>query len=143
MPKKNTIPFPPGVSVKDGVLSVPCPECGARMVWKSSKFGGFFGCEAWRETKCSGAIGCHPGTNVPLGIPAPKEVRELRIKAHDAFDKLWRGGKMSRSDAYRWLRDSLSISAEEAHIGQFDAEKCKLLIALVEKELSEERQCFG
>jgi hypothetical protein len=47
---------------------------------------------------------------------------------------MWRGGKMKRADAYRWLRHSLSISAEEAHIGQFDEERCRLTIELIQKE---------
>lgn len=112
-------------------LSVSCPECGGRLYLKDSKFGKFYGCENWSKTKCGGSVGCHKGTDIPLGFPAAKEVREFRVAAHNEFDRLWKNGLMSRSQAYQWMREKMELPAEEAHIGMFDAEKCERLIKLV------------
>jgi hypothetical protein len=63
-----------------------------------------------------------------LGIPASKEVKQLRIAAHDAFDRLWKTKRMGRREAYRWMQKTMGMSSEEAHIGRFDAEKCQQLV---------------
>lgn len=113
------------------VLEYPCPDCGAKLVLKNSKHGKFYGCEKWAETKCTGAIGCHPGTDRSLGIPANKETRDLRIQAHEVFDELWRNSSMTRRESYRWMEKELNLKPEEAHIGRFNAEQCRQLIERV------------
>jgi hypothetical protein len=66
-----------------------------------------------------------------LGIPATKEVKEARIRAHDCFDTMWKTGNMSRHEAYRWMRTALVMTKEEAHIGNFDIKNCERLILAV------------
>jgi hypothetical protein len=110
-----------------------CPDCGAELIWKKSKFGGFYGCEMWSETGCGGAVGVHPGTRNPLGIPAPKNVRALRVRCHDGFDRLWKnGGKMSRKEAYQWLQEKMELDGSKAHIAMFDEAQCLKLLSLLE-----------
>ncbi len=65
---------------------------------------------------CRAAVGCHPGTVIPLGRMADRATRQLRTKAHEEFDKLWRGGLMSRSKAYNWLAGELGIDPAHCHI---------------------------
>lgn len=113
------------------ILNYPCPDCGAQLVLKSSKFGNFYGCEKYGETSCGGAVGCHKGTEFALGVPADKETRALRIAAHEAFDQLWKDVKMTRKEAYRWLEGVMQLTPEEAHIGMFNAEQCRQLIEKV------------
>jgi ssDNA-binding Zn-finger/Zn-ribbon topoisomerase 1 len=98
------------------------------------KFGGrlFWGCSRWPT--CSGIHGAHPDGR-PLGIPADAETKRARIAAHAAFDRLWRGGQMSRGEAYRWLQTALGMTKEEAHIGRFDAATCARVVAAVGEHL--------
>jgi len=107
-----------------------CPDCGSRMIRRNSMYGLFYGCSQFPE--CRASHGCHQITGMPLGIPANKETKEVRIAAHEAFDILWNGGasKMSRKEAYMWLADKLQLPNDECHIGRFDKEMCGRVIAV-------------
>ena len=69
---------------------------------------------------CGAHVGVHDGTTIPYGNLANKELRELRKQAHNLFDRLWKSGEISRSDAYFALAFRLGIPPERCHIGQFD-----------------------
>lgn len=58
-----------------------------------------------------------------------------RMDAHGSFDMLWKGGSMSRSEAYRWLADQLDLAPEDCHIGFFDAETCDRVRRLCDKRI--------
>ncbi len=73
---------------------------------------------------CDAYVGCHPKSTRPLGRLANAELRQWKMKAHAAFDPLWKRGPMTRSEAYAWLAEELGIPAEECHIGLFDVETC-------------------
>ena len=113
-----------------------CPDCGADMILKDGKYGKFYGCE--RYPKCDAAHGAHQETGKPLGIPADRETRTMRIRAHRAFDKLWKQlPRKHRGDrrkwAYRWLRERLGMTADACHIGRFTLEQCKLVVEICSK----------
>lgn len=74
---------------------------------------------------CKAIVGCHAGTHKPLGKMADRETRKLRIKAHSAFDKLWKSQLMSRSKAYDWLSLQLGINAEDCHISNMSKDQLK------------------
>ena len=65
---------------------------------------------------CRAAVGCHPGTFIPLGRMADRTTRQLRTKAHNEFDRLWQTGLMSRAKAYNWLANQLGIDPSDCHI---------------------------
>lgn len=111
-----------------------CPECSAPLRLRASKYGVFYGCSTF--PKCRSAHGAHPNGE-PLGIPATREVKDARISAHAAFDQLWEDGDMTRGQAYRWLRESMDLSEDEAHIGRFDLKQCRELEDLVADYLRE------
>lgn len=113
--------------------AAPAPVCfcGAPMQLRRSRYGKFYGCTRYPE--CDGRHGAHPNGS-PLGIPADKATREARIRAHEAFDRLWRSGEMRRPDAYRWLREQMGLSRSEGHISRFTAEQCERLVELVTAE---------
>lgn len=113
-----------------------CPECGAEMRLKPSRFGLFYGCSRWAETNCGGSHGAH-ANGTPLGEPANEETKKARRAAHHVFDHLWRGGPMSRKEAYRWLRKALGMTAEQAHIGKFSREQCKAVVVKFREEFPE------
>jgi hypothetical protein len=67
---------------------------------------------------------------------AGSETRHLRSQVHTAFDPLWRGGPMARTEAYDWMAHVLGIERERAHIGMLDKGQCELLLEKVaEKKL--------
>jgi hypothetical protein len=85
------------------VCAHPCPECGERMVLRASRYGLFYGCE--RFPLCNAAHGAHRDTGKPLGVPADAETKRARIRAHDAFDTLWKTGRTVRGSTVRDSRD--------------------------------------
>jgi ssDNA-binding Zn-finger/Zn-ribbon topoisomerase 1 len=95
-------------------------------------YGKFYGCVRWPD--CKGTHGAHQSTGEPLGIPANAETKKARILAHEAFDTLWKNGKMSRKEAYKWMQENLSLTKEEAHISRFDKETCERLILAIQEK---------
>lgn len=85
----------------------------------------------WRCAPCFAYVGCHPGTAVPYGRMANAELRKWKQAAHAAFDPIWKSGKMMRKEAYSWLAKQLDMSEDNTHIGMFDIENCKRVIAAV------------
>jgi len=105
-----------------------CPECQAPLVLRPSKYGLFYGCSTY--PKCRSAHGAHPN-GAPLGVPANKEVKDARVRAHASFDLLWNTGTMTRKEAYKWMQMALRLGKHEAHIGNFDLVTCNKLIEAV------------
>lgn len=111
--------------------SLECPECGARMTLRNSRFGLFYGCESY--PRCRSTHGAHPDGR-PLGKPATEAVRQARMAAHAAFDRLWQGGGMRRGQAYRWLTRAMGRT-RQVHIGEMDATECAAVVRLVTAQL--------
>lgn len=109
------------------MTTLSCPSCASEMKLKESRYGLFYACVAF--PKCRGTHGAHPDGK-PLEKPATPETRQWRIRAHDAFDELWKGPKkrMSRGDAYAHMQKLMGMTADEAHIGNFDEDQCVDLI---------------
>jgi len=112
------------------LLLHPCPECGAAMVLRESRFGPFYGCR--RYPSCDATHGARPDGR-PHGVPADKPTKKERILVHALFDQLWRGPQapMSRTEAYGWMQKMMRMSADEAHIGRFMIVDCVRLRALL------------
>jgi len=106
---------------------IKCGDCGFPMRLGSSllaRSGKTYTC-----IRCGSIHGADPDGN-PAGIPGNKDTRMWRIKAHDAFDQLWKSGMMRRPQAYAWLRKVMDLKGHEAHIGTFDIEQCRRLEAI-------------
>ena len=82
-------------------------------------------CKAW--------VGCHVGTTTPLGTPAKEALRKLRIKAHSAFDTLWKVEGMTRKKAYAFLQEILKLPEEKAHIAMLREGHCRRLIKVLQE----------
>jgi len=106
-----------------------CPYCGEKVEFTDSKviYGKSYGM-IYLCVPCDAYVGAHRDTNRPLGTLANKGLREWRKKAHAAFDPLWTENRMSRTCAYRHMRNCMKLSNRDAHIAMFDIEQCKLLI---------------
>jgi ssDNA-binding Zn-finger/Zn-ribbon topoisomerase 1 len=117
---------------------VKCGECGSPMVLRETKRfpqkdgtpGKFYGCSTFPA--CRGTHGAHP-SGEPLGVPADAATKQARIRAHAAFDKLWKGGLISRKEAYDTMRRELGYTDETGHIGRFGVEECERLIKWAEE----------
>ena len=79
---------------------------------------------------CNAYVGCHPNTTVPLGRLANAELRRYKLLSHNAFDKLWKSGTYTRSNAYKLLGEKMGLVASECHIGMFTIQQCKQVIAI-------------
>lgn len=77
----------------------------------------------WFCGDCRASVGCHKGTRTPLGRMANKRTRQLRVKAHEHFDQLWRSGYLSRDKAYDWLAGQLKIDPQDCHISWLNDEQ--------------------
>lgn len=94
----------------------------------------------WVCVPCNAWVGCHPGTEKPLGGLANAELRAWKIKAHAAFDPLWHGkmrrdrctkGKARRA-GYAWLAKELSIDVKKCHIGYMNIDECRRVVEICE-----------
>lgn len=79
---------------------------------------------------CGARVGCHPGTDIPLGTLADKATMQARRAAHAAFDPLWQNkGAGARKRAYQAL--SKAMGKHAAHISWMDADECLTVVSLV------------
>jgi len=81
---------------------------------------------------CESYVGVHDNTNIPLGILANKELRELKKSAHELFDKLWKNKEnkyVARFDAYQWLAKELDL--KELHFAWLNKYDLKLAIQIL------------
>lgn len=85
----------------------------------------------WRCETCKAWVGCHPGTVRPLGRLANAELRAAKMRAHAAFDPLWKSATMSRAEAYAWLSDAIGVSRANCHIGMMDVDACNAVVAAI------------
>lgn len=93
----------------------------------------FYGCSRFPE--CRGTHGAHPDGR-PLGIPANKATRKARIEAHRFFDLLWKPAegqkaRMTRSQAYSWMRKKMKLTETEAHFSKFTQEQCETCVRVI------------
>lgn len=108
--------------------------------------------DAWlwvcaRYPKCDAYVGCHPGTQDPLGRLADRELRKAKVAAHAAFDRLWRAKieiaktprKVARTDGYKWLAKKLGVPLDSCHIGMFDVRTCNKVVEICSPYLRGQR----
>jgi hypothetical protein len=115
------------------MIRVGCPYCGglATLFRSSAQFyGGHDYGPLWACVACQAWVGCHKGTETPLGRLADKDLRQAKRRAHAAFDPLWRTGMMSRGSAYAFLATQLDIGRSVCHIGYFDIATCERVVQI-------------
>lgn len=66
-----------------------------------------------------------------MGIPANRSTKKARMEAHEAFDTLWKTGRMTRPQAYQVMQELMGLTKAEAHIGRFNREQCAKLVSLI------------
>lgn len=114
--------------------SMRCPHCGAAMILRSAdgiyhenpNQTMLYVCKNYPQ--CDTYVRTHPGTTIPVGTPANRELRALRNEAHHYFDQLYHRGIMSKQEAYRWLASLLQAPLSQAHIGYLGEYYCREVI---------------
>jgi len=117
-----------------------CPYCDSEttlvkdfVVYAGGYGGHVIVCERYPD--CDSYVGTHKATKKPLGRLADKKLRKAKIKAHNAFDVMWkkankiRGGNWRRK-AYAWLANEMDIEVDKCHIGMFDLAQCNEVIKI-------------
>lgn len=139
------------VSKISSVLPVPtyCDNCGSSdIVYTTNSIlyhGPMLGDWPWIHfcNNCRAAVGCHNGTNIPMGKMADKKVRMLRAKAHSHFDRIWSNQVMPRSQAYAWLAEQLGIPTEECHLAWLTKEQLVETIRLSATQYNELEKIYA
>lgn len=94
-------------------------------------YGVDYGTNIYSCKPCDAYVGTYGATYRALGSLATKELRELRRASHQAFDILWKSGRMDRSGAYAWLSEKMGLPTSKTHIGMFDEKQCKEVLRLI------------
>lgn len=117
------------------VLGLKCAELDCdgvlRLRWSSRFSCWFYGCE--RFPVCNGTLPAEVD-GAPRGKPRTKELQGWRVKAHAAFDVIWKIRGFRRHTAYAWLRRVMVMPPNQAHIGKFNIDQCQKIIRLVEEK---------
>jgi hypothetical protein len=104
----------------------------SRHVYGGKSYGMIYFCDNGHQAAW---VGCHKGTDKPLGSLATASLREDRKRAHAVFDRLWQSGRMSRSNAYKWLSEQMKLSLDMTHIGMFTEAQCRTVRELSVRKL--------
>ena len=115
-----------------------CRYCGGvihlvpakQVLGKSAKRLGLEGENLYQCQNCNARVGCHKGTNEPLGNVANETLRLKRMETHQIFDAFWKSNHMSRQNAYKWLSQQMRLPMSETHIAGFEMEQCQRVIEL-------------
>lgn len=127
--KKGDPPSPPWCR--------PCQQEATLHLTSTHLYGRDYG-PVWECGGCRARVTCHPSSTAPLGRLSDARTRELRRRAHAAFDPLWQGKirrdgcskTKARNAAYAWLAALLGIPVEKCHISWMSTEELERTIAI-------------
>jgi len=126
---------------------VTCPYCKKKAELVTGRYLYTHRADLWHKKfyichTCDAYVGCHRDTEKPLGKLANKELREIRMETHKAFDPIWQviGYGFTRKTAYETLAAELNIHRHECHIAKFDKDTCLKAIEFSNKLLSTLRE---
>jgi len=132
---------------------VICPYCNkpAKFYETSERFyrGEDFG-PVWACVPCDARVGCHKGTDNPLGRLATDYLRKLKMRVHGLLDPVWKAApeaytgpplekpkricSLMRSRCYRWLAWKMGIEYALCHVGMFSEGQCIQAIDILKQE---------
>lgn len=123
---------------EDYAIPTTCPYCGNSVILTTNdviygrKYKTNGNCKCYACPTCYASVGTHADGKTPLGRMANKELKRIKIKAHDLFDPIWKSGRKKRHEAYNELAAKLGIPAKECHFGWFDRDMLLKAIRLLE-----------
>lgn len=92
----------------------------------------------WQCSNCNATVGCHYGTNSPLGFMANGYTRKLRFQLHSIIDPVWHSGLAKRNEVYLWLAKEFNLP--EFHISQLSTRQLEEAIIIAEKFVTANQQ---
>ena len=89
----------------------------------------------WQCETCSNFVGCHKGTDKPLGNIPTKKIKKARVEIHALIDPIWKSGKMKRNDIYNYITEKIGWNYHTAKIRTIEEarEVYKICIELTER----------
>ncbi len=100
-----------------------CNICGGKVEYIPNKqiYGKPYGSGfCYHCCDCGAYVGTHRiRPKEAFGILANDEMRKMKMKCHDIFDKMW-NTPQQRKKCYAWLAKELNIKVEDCHFGYFD-----------------------
>lgn len=113
-----------------------CNICGGKVEYIPNKFiygkpygSGF----CYHCCQCGAYVGTHTiRPKEAFGILANEEMRKMKMKCHDLFDRLW-STPQQRHKCYKWLANELNIPVEDCHFGYFDLETLKMAYEILRR----------
>lgn len=118
-------------------IAPTCPYCQRKAILVDSAeiYGRSYGM-AWLCRPCDAYVRTHKNSkrHAPLGRLANADLRHWKKQAHAAFDPIWQHNTIkecsTRAAAYSWLSERLGIDVRRCHIGEFNVEQCKRVVAI-------------
>ncbi len=114
-----------------------CNYCGSltslvdsKIIYGSSKGTKIYLCNNYPS--CDAYVGVHTGDNWPLGTLANKELKAWRNKTHATLDAIWKNKKVTRTEAYMFLQEKMSLTNNDTHIAKFNIKQCKQAIYIIQ-----------
>jgi len=102
--------------LKEENIKVICPKCGEEAKTIMTKYGiKNICCNLWSWG------------NAPL---VEAKVHKARIRAHKTFDKLWKSGLLTRTQAYGWLSKALNIPKNKCHMKKMDYDTARRVVTI-------------
>lgn len=101
-----------------------CNICGGEVIYTTNdviyhgrQYGSGY---CYLCTQCGANVGTHkPRSKEALGLLANREMKDMKMKCHDLFDRLWSNHEQ-RLFLYEKLAANLGIPVQECHFGYFD-----------------------
>ena len=115
-------------------LKIRCPYCGSLATKRpasyiygktcdSNKF--VYVCDHYPN--CDSYVAANE-KGLPMGMLANKKLRQKRIAAHKALDRIWKKGFMTKEQVYIWLQSKLGMTENQMHIANFGEYYCNRVI---------------
>ena len=98
-----------------------CPVCQQPAKITATKYGPLSQCCGMRSWDLK-----------PLAAP---NTLAARVRAHAAFDPLWKDGRMSRGEAYRRLAIAMNMTLEQCHISLMGEREADRVVEIAQSGL--------
>jgi ssDNA-binding Zn-finger/Zn-ribbon topoisomerase 1 len=108
-----------------------CPECQEDMVLREGKYGKFWGCRSYPS--CTGSM------NLKVAEAESKvddQTRGWRTKAAEALNGFATARGWTKTEASKWVRETMGLNWDDAKVNLFSVRQCELLLAYIKLETS-------